>query len=64
MRSLSFDLAQDLALETRPLRNLDEERGRYAPAIVMMALHPIRPRPLFRCDSFGRRAPAPEGTLH
>jgi len=64
MRRLSFDIAQDLALETQPLRNLDEERGRYAPAIVMMALHPIRPRPAFRCDNFGRRTPALEDTLH
>ncbi|HEY2836358.1 MAG TPA: hypothetical protein VGI89_07295 [Rhizomicrobium sp.] len=64
MRSLSFDLAQDFALETRPLRNLDEERGRYAPAIVMMALHPIRPRPAFRCDSFGRRQHTSDNTFH
>jgi hypothetical protein len=63
MRSLSFDLAQDIALEARPLRNLDEERGRYAPAIVIMALHPIRPRPVFRCENFGRRA-ALETTVH
>jgi hypothetical protein len=58
MRALSFalnpsDLNPGLAAETRPLRNLDEERFRFAPAMVMIA-PPPPPRPT-RSDSFGRR---------
>ena len=64
MRHLSFDLAQeDFTATDLPLRNLDDERGRFAPTIVMMTFHATRPRPP-KSDCFGRRTAPVPATLH